>query len=142
MTDLDLTPVALRRLANGAEYMADSAHLVSVYAWQPIMRHAQETLRALADQMEARQSTDAQWQKAPEGWRDMDSAPTTGGQVLLYGHWKQFHGTKDKSNHVNCGHYANGWVCEGRYNEDFIAVAWQPMPSPPILNRARGEGCP
>lgn len=38
------------------------------------------------------------------------------------------------------GHYANGWVCEGRYNEDFIAVAWQPMPSPPILNRARGEG--
>lgn len=85
-------------------------------------------------------SPDLVWQRVPEGWRDMDSAPKTGCQVLLYGHWKQFHGTKDESNHVNCGHYANGWVCEGRYNEDFIAVAWQPMPSPPILNRARGEG--
>jgi hypothetical protein len=75
-----------------------------------------------------------------EGWRPIASAPKTGCQMILFGHWKQFHGTEHEagSNHVNCGHYANGWVCEGRYDEQFIATHWQPLPAPPTAQENEG----
>jgi hypothetical protein len=129
MTPHQTPPSVTDEMVEAAKDRVDE-ELMRQYAANPTWEEAKDVIENLDS---AAIVTAALAVQPGSGWRPIADAPTTGCQMILYGHWKQFHGTEHEagSNHVNCGHYANGWVCEGRYDEQFIATHWMPLPAPP-----------